>query len=139
MKDLIFFLSGLVFALGLGISGMTDPAKVSGFLNVTGAWDPTLLFVMGGALAIFMPAWFFRIRGMARPLVEERFHVPPHGPIEKSLILGAVIFGAGWGLAGYCPGPALTALAGGSVGVLVLVAAMFAGSFLFHKINQRGG
>jgi uncharacterized membrane protein YedE/YeeE len=121
VRRLLPLLSGLLFALGLGISGMTDPRKVLGFLDVAGAWDPSLALVMGGALLVYLPfvQLLARTRPAVRPLEDGRLGAP--------LLVGAAVFGVGWGLTGYCPGPALVSLATGQLGVLVFAAAMFAG------------
>ena len=123
---------GLVFGLGLVWSGMTDPAKVQGFLDLAGAWDPTLAFVMGGAVLVTLPgfAWLRRRR---RPLIEPAFSWPAALGIDARLVTGSVLFGIGWGLSGFCPGPAIVNLAGGSAGVLVFCLAMVAGMF-GHKL-----
>lgn len=102
--------SGTLFGMGLALSGMTDPARVRAFLDVTGAWDPTLAFVMGGALVPMAVAWAI-VRRRARPIVARAFHLPATRPIDARLIAGAALFGIGWGLAGLCPGPAIAALA----------------------------
>jgi uncharacterized protein len=117
---------GTLFGAGLALSGMTDPAVVLGFLDVAGAWNPALLAVMGGALAVSF-AGFRLLRRRPRPLLENRFHLPTATALDARLLGGAALFGLGWGLAGYCPGPALAALIGGSSGTLLFVAAMFAG------------
>jgi uncharacterized protein len=118
-------LAGAVFALGLAISGMTIPARVTGFLDVGGAWDPTLAFVMAGAIAVYAPLLRI-IRGRGRPVLADAFSWPTARAIDLRLIGGSAIFGVGWGLSGYCPGPALASLAGGGTAVIFLVA-MLAG------------
>lgn len=130
--------AGALFGLGLGVSGMTRPEKVLGFLDVTGKWDPTLLFVMGGAVAVHF--WAYRwIRGSAAPRLAERYLVPAGSPIDVRLCLGALLFGVGWGLGGYCPGPAIVSLATGSLSALVFVAAMFAGMWTVRPALREGG
>jgi uncharacterized protein len=131
--------AGALFGLGLGVSGMTRPEKVLGFLDVTGAWDATLLFVMGGAVATHF--WAYRwIRGRAAPPLAERYFVPPGSPIDVRLCLGALLFGVGWGLGGYCPGPAIVSLATGSLSVLVFVAAMLVGMWIVRPaLGESGG
>ncbi len=124
--------AGLVFGLGLVISGMSNPAKVIGFLNVAGPWDPTLLLVMGGALAVTIPG-FRLLKSRARPLFSERFEIPTRKHLDARLITGAALFGLGWGIAGFCPGPAFTALATARLDVVLFVAAMIAGA-VAHKI-----
>ena len=126
---LLAALSGLVFGWGLMASGMTNPAKVQGFLNLLGPWDPSLALVMGGAIAVAAPvfAWIER-RG--RSLGGEPLVLPPRRGVTPSLVGGGVLFGIGWGLAGYCPGPALVALSTGSLPALGFVAAMLVGMAL---------
>jgi uncharacterized membrane protein YedE/YeeE len=125
------FLSGLTFALGLGVSGMTRPLKVIGFLDFFGEWDASLAFVMVGAIAIYFVA--FRLsRKMPTPLLAPDFSIPRRSDLDAKLILGAAIFGAGWGLGGFCPGPALVSLASGAAPVLVFVVAMSLGMFLHN-------
>jgi uncharacterized protein len=126
---LVSFASGIVFALGLGISGMTRPVKVIGFLDFAGKWDASLAFVMIGAIAIYFTAYRL-IRKRSAPLLAEKFSVPERKDIDSNLILGAAIFGAGWGLGGFCPGPAITSLGSGAAPVAVFVMAMAAGIYL---------
>lgn len=123
------FALGAVFGLGLAVSEMTNPARVIGFLNVAGPWDPTLAAVMGGALLVAATAFPVVIR-RKRALLAERLTLPIRTDIDKPLILGAVVFGVGWGLAGLCPGPALAGLASGSPGLILFVVAMIAGQIL---------
>lgn len=119
-------LAGALFAIGLTVGGMTIPAKVTGFLDVGGTWEPQLAFVMGGAIAVY--ASLLRIiRRRPAPLVADRFHWPTASAIDARLIGGAALFGVGWGLSGYCPGPALTSLVGGGSGAVVFVIAMIVG------------
>lgn len=128
---------GIVFALGLGISGMTQPSKVIGFLDVAGAWDLSLAFVMLGAIGVYFVA--FRLtRKMRSPVLAAQFSIPKRSDLDAQLILGAAIFGAGWGLGGFCPGPAITSLASGARPVAVFVAAMAGGIYL-HAIVQNLG
>jgi hypothetical protein len=131
MKWLTLFLSGLLFALGLGIAGMTQPEKVIAFLDVFGNWDPSLIFVMGGAVGINMLLYRLTVRRPC-PVYSEKFTHPRHRKITLRLISGAAIFGSGWGLAGYCPGPALVSTASGSIAVFVFILAMLAGMTLFR-------
>ena len=116
--SLISFGSGIVFALGLGISGMTQPAKVIGFLDIAGAWDLSLAFVMLGAIGVYFIA-FQLTKKMRSPLLAAQFSIPRRTDLDAQLILGVAIFGAGWGLGGFCPGPALTSLASGALPVVV--------------------
>ncbi|NOK35254.1 YeeE/YedE family protein [Corallococcus exercitus] len=132
------FLSGLVFALGLGLAGMTDPANVLGFLDIAGDWNPRLAFVMGGAIAVHA-ALRPLIHRRARPLFAARFPVLPASRPDAKLLVGAALFGVGWGLVGYCPGPALTALATGASPLLVFVPAMFVGFYLAQVLQARRG
>ena len=127
--------AGALFAIGLAVGGMTVPAKVTGFLDVGGAWDPTLAFVMAGAIAVYAPV--ARIaRRRRRPLVSERFHWPTPRAIDARLIGGAVIFGVGWGLSGYCPGPALTSIGSGAASAIVFVAAMIASIAVTRAVDR---
>ena len=127
---------GLLFGAGLVISDMVNPARVLAFLDVTGAWDPSLAFVMGGALIPSSIAYLFR-RQMTAPVTAPEFEVPASRPIDRPLIAGAVLFGLGWGLVGLCPGPALAALTTGAWQVFVFVAAMLAGMSLFRLTLDR--
>lgn len=132
MRIAAALLAGLLFGIGLTVSQMIDPAKVLGFLDIAGDWDPSLALVMGGALFVAAPA--FRAAGKrARPLYGERFELPTRRDLDRRLILGALIFGAGWGLAGYCPGPALASLSLGVWQPWLFVVAMLAGMAL-HRI-----
>jgi len=130
------FFVGLLFGFGLAISEMTNPARIIGFLDVAGHWDPTLLFVMGGALLI-TGILFPLILRWVRPLVADRFSLPTKTKIDMPLIVGAIIFGIGWGLAGFCPGPALAALASGSRSVLWFVVAMIVGQGLASRLERN--
>jgi len=131
------FLAGLVFALGLGVSGMTRPIKVIGFLDFFGDWDPSLAFVMLGAVLVYFAA-HRRSRTMRSPLLAAKFVVPARNEIDPSLVLGATLFGAGWGLAGFCPGPALVSLASGALPVGIFVTAMTAGIYLYAWLTAYG-
>lgn len=120
------FLAGMVFGLGLAVSRMIDPAKILGFLDITGSWDPSLALVMVGALLVMAPA--YRIAGACRtPFAAESFHLQQPRYVDTRLVVGSIIFGVGWGLVGLCPGPAISALALGRHEVLVFVLAMLAG------------
>jgi uncharacterized protein len=122
-------ISGTLFGVGLSVSGMINPAKVIGFLDITGNWDPTLAFVMAGALAAAAPGFAIARRRPA-PFVGRAFHIPPAAGINVRLLIGATIFGVGWGIAGFCPGPAIAALSTGMMPVFIFVAAMIAGMLL---------
>ena len=132
---MIAFVCGLVFAVGLGLAGMTQPAKVVGFLDVSGAWDPSLLFVMAGAIAVMLPSWRILarrgrgFRGIAAPAFDKTH-------IDGALVAGAAIFGVGWGLSGYCPGPALVSMSGGGFSPLVFVSSMVAGILAVRLIRK---
>jgi uncharacterized membrane protein YedE/YeeE len=123
--------AGAIFGAGLLISGMTQPAKVIGFLDVTRHWDPSLAFVMGGAVIVNAVATRL-ILGRSRPWFDRRFHLPSRRDLDAPLLAGAAIFGVGWGLAGLCPGPALVVAAAGSATGLTFVVAMIAGMLLQH-------
>ena len=127
---------GMLFGFGLAVSEMIDPARVIGFLDVTGRWDPTLLFVMGGALALTVPAFPLILR-RARPLLAAFFALPTKSKTDGSLMAGAIIFGVGCGVAGFCPGPALAALASGSPSVALFVVAMIAGQWAASLLEKR--
>jgi uncharacterized protein len=126
--------SGLLFGAGLVVSGMTKPAKVIGFLDPFGAFDASLLFVMVGAIAIHFSAYRWTKRRTA-PLFAPKFLVPTRRDIDAKLLAGAALFGAGWGLGGYCPGPGMVSLPGGGTPALVFVAAMLAGMFATAKLE----
>jgi uncharacterized protein len=126
------FLSGLLFGLGLIVSGMINPAKVIGFLDVTDNWDPSLLLVMVGALAVTTPAFQFILK-REHPLFDIKFYLPSRTDIDGKLVGGAALFGIGWGMAGFCPGPALTAITTLNSSVLIFVAAMIVGMVL-HRV-----
>lgn len=140
MRSLAAFGCGLVFAIGLGLASMTQPAKVIGFLDVAGRWDPTLAFVMGGAVLVGL-LLFPRILSRRAPLLASRFLVTERTGIDAPLVIGAALFGAGWGLSGYCPGPALVSLVTGAPPVLVFVASMaiglYAGGFVAARERVR--
>ena len=130
-RGITAFVSGVLFAVGLAISGMTDPSKVTGFLDVTGTWDPSLAFVMGAALAVhFVPVRLLLRRG--RPWLDTRLHLPTFHDVDARLVGGAALFGIGWGLVGYCPGPALVSAAAGLGQAIVFTVAMLGGMWLFH-------
>jgi uncharacterized membrane protein YedE/YeeE len=133
----VSLLSGLLFGLGLVISGMADPAKVLNFLDLAGTWDPSLAFVMAGAIAVAAPGYALVLR-RSRPVIEPRFELPPKSPVDARLIVGAAIFGLGWGLSGFCPGPAITSLTLGAQGTFVFVPAMLIGIALaVYLLNRR--
>lgn len=131
MPLLISLVAGLLFGLGLTISGMINPAKVQGFLDVAGHWDPSLAFVMAAAIPVAAAGFAFARRFQA-PLCAATFSGPTKNRLDTRLVVGAVLFGIGWGLAGYCPGPALASLAVGGWGVMVFVASMLVGMAVFR-------
>jgi uncharacterized protein len=126
---------GLLFGLGLVVSGMANPAKVLNFLDFFGTWDPSLAFVMGGAVIV---AFFGYRVALSRgsPVVGETFHLPNRSDIDRRLIVGPALFGFGWGLGGFCPGPALTALTFGEIGTLVFVPAMIGGMWAARLMSD---
>lgn len=134
-RALIALLSGAIFGAGLALSGMMDPARVRGFLDIFGAWDPTLAFVMGGAVLVMAVAWAIQ-RRMAGPAIDTEFHLPGTVLIDRRLIGGAVLFGIGWGLAGLCPGPAIASLGTALAPAAIFVAAMLAGMGLFRLTDR---
>jgi hypothetical protein len=125
------FASAFLFALGLGVSGMTDPARVIAFLDFAGDWNPSLALVMISAIAVNAVAYRVMARRQA-PWLAAKFQVPTRRDIDAPLVVGSLLFGAGWGIAGYCPGPAIASLATGSAPALVFVASMAVGMGLFH-------
>src|SRR6516164_4055765 len=133
---LVSFLSGVTFALGLGISGMTRPAKVIGFLDFLGAWDASLAFVMLGAVGVYFVAYRLS-QSMRAPVLAPEFSIPKRTDLDSRLFVGAALFGAGWGLGGFCPGPAITSLASGAPPVAVFVAAMATGIYLHRWLANR--
>lgn len=137
MKLLTSVFAGLLFGLGMAISGMVDPARVIGFLDLAGAWDPSLAFVMGGALAVFMPGYFLLVKPRRRSLLGDPMAVVPAPQLDRRLIGGAALFGIGWGLVGICPGPALSLISSGQPMILLFIAAMVAGILLVDKIWVR--
>ena len=131
-KDgLVAFGSGLLFAVGLALSGMTQPAKILNFLDITGDWDPSLAFVMLGAIAVHALA-YRRVPHMPAPIWAPRFGVPTRADINPRLLGGAALFGAGWAIGGFCPGPAIVSLASGMADAFLFVGAMLGGMMLFR-------
>jgi hypothetical protein len=135
-RTIAAFLAGLLFGVGLIIAQMTNPSKVIGFLDVAGNWDPSLAFVMVGAIGVYGLAYWLSRARQARPFLVDGFNLPVRRQIDRSLVLGALIFGAGWGLSGFCPGPALTSAGFGEPRVWVFIAAMLAGMMVYRL---RGG
>ena len=138
MELIVVFALGLLFGVGLLVSGLADPAKVLNFLDLAGAWDPSLLFVMGGA--VLVAALGFRIaRGRGQSVLGAPMRLPGPGVIDRRLVLGSVVFGVGWGLAGFCPGPALVAMGSGYVEALIFAGAMVAGMAVFELAEWLRG
>ncbi|UPK53104.1 YeeE/YedE family protein [Aeromonas veronii] len=133
MKLLTSLFAGLLFGLGMAISGMMDPARVTGFLDLAGAWDPSLAFVMGGALLVFMPGYFLLVKPRRQSVLGEPIVAVPAPRLERRLIGGAALFGIGWGLVGICPGPALSLISSGQPMIMLFIAAMVAGILLFDR------
>lgn len=130
------FLIGLLFGLGLIVAGMTDPSKVIGFLDLAGAWDPSLAFVMGGAILVGLGA-FAVAKKRTTSFLGGAMQLPTNSQIDKRLVVGSLLFGAGWGLAGFCPGPALVSLGTGNSKAFAFVLAMLAGMALFELVQTR--
>lgn len=128
---------GLVFGLGLTLSGMSDPLTVQAFLDVAGDWNPSLAFVMGGAVAVSLLGFQGLLKRRQAPVCGAVFHLPQNKAIDARLLVGATLFGIGWGLSGYCPGPALTSLLTGNSEVWVFVPAMLAGAWLQRQTNRH--
>lgn len=135
LRMLTYLIGGTLFGLGLTISEMVNPQKVIGFLDVAGEWDPTLAFVMGGALLVAVPAFRFILKERTKPVLEDDFELPTKKAVDGRLVGGSALFGVGWGLAGFCPGPAVTALASGLTPVFAFVAAMIAGMVLYKLVS----
>lgn len=135
MSFLVNLALGLLFGVGLIVSGMADPAKVLNFLDVFGTWDPSLAFVMGGGVIVAFIGYRI-VFGMKAPILGGRFQVPTRSDIDGRLLAGPAIFGVGWGLGGFCPGPALTALGLGSTGILAFMPAMLLGMWVARMLAE---
>jgi len=135
MHALSAFVTGLIFGIGLIVSGMTDPSKIIGFLNPAGLWDPSLAFVMGGAVAVGFVAFRFARRRTAT-LLGGAMHLPTARQVDRRLVLGSLAFGIGWSLAGYCPGPAVVSVGMGQEKAIVFVVAMLAGMGIYQVIER---
>ena len=136
MIRLISLLSGIIFGLGLTISGMVNPQKVLGFLNLFGEWDPSLIFVMVGAIIIFAPMHFI-FKRKSRPIFAKEFQIINNRNIDKKLLIGSGLFGVGWGLAGLCPGPAIASISFLNPSSLIFVLFMFVGFFIANRIEKN--
>ena len=132
-RTIVALFAGALFGVGLVVSGMADPQKVIGFLDVAGDWDPTLAFVMGGALLVTVPAFRLILR-RPRPVLADGFALPTKSDVDGRLLGGAALFGVGWGLSGFCPGPAVAALSTGLTPVLAFVAAMLVGMAVYARV-----
>ncbi|MBR9925611.1 MAG: YeeE/YedE family protein [Gammaproteobacteria bacterium] len=135
VKTAAGYIAGLLFGLGLAISGMTDPARVLGFLDVAGAWDPTLMFVLGSAVGTTFVGYRL-VFARGEPLFSTNFQLPTKQALDGKLLGGAALFGIGWGLSGYCPGPAIASIGGISLPLLALLVAMVAGWFIAKRISS---
>ncbi|MGR3461852.1 MAG: DUF6691 family protein [Roseovarius sp.] len=136
MRFLSAFIVGLIFGVGIAISGMINPAKVLNFFDIAGTWDPSLIFVMGGALVTTFIGYRIVLR-RDKPVIEERFQLPTARAIDARLVGGSAVFGIGWGIAGFCPGAAIPALGSGKVEVAGFVAALLAGLWVARTIRDR--
>jgi uncharacterized membrane protein YedE/YeeE len=136
MQLLMALFAGLIFGLGLIVSGMTDPSKVTGFMDLAGAWDPSLAFVMGGAIGVGLIALRL-VRTRSQAMLGGPMQLSEARQIDRRLVLGGLTFGIGWGLAGYCPGPALTSLATGGSKPLIFTSAMLMGMGIFEVLERR--
>lgn len=135
MRLILALIAGMLFGIGLAISGMADPARVQGFLDLFGRWDPTLAFVMGGAIIPMAIAWIIQ-RRLERPLADVAFNLPETRKVDAKLGLGAVLFGVGWGVGGLCPGPAIVGLVVAPASAAIFVLAMLAGMAM-HRLTTR--
>ncbi len=136
MRNIISLVVGLIFAIGLGISGMTQVHIVRGFLDITGDWNINLIGVMAGAIGVHS-LLFFLIKKRQSPLLDSKFHLPTKKDIDRKLLIGAALFGIGWGWAGICPGPGIVSLVSGNVNILIFVGSMLIGMFIFKSIEPR--
>ena len=134
-KGLSAFAPGLVFGIGLGLSGMTQPSRVVGFLDVAGAWDPTMLFVMAGAIAVYVPAYRIITR-RKHPVFDAKFWVPTRNDLDRRLFAGAAIFGIGWGIGGICPGPSIAGLLTLSAPFTVFLPAIVFGMVIYSAVTS---
>ncbi len=135
MNLIISFTSGIIFSVGLIISGMTNPKKVQGFLDIFGDWDASLIFVMVGAISVSSLSFLF-VKNR-KPLCSDTLHIPTRKDIDKKLIFGSALFGIGWALMGICPGPAFVNLVTGHSQVIIFVLSMLSGMFFYQKINKE--
>lgn len=136
MFKFISIIAGMLFGLGMAISGMVDPVKVIGFLDIAGNWDPSLAFVMGGGLSVFLPFYFLVIKKQEKPISAETFSVSKSSIIDSRLLVGAGLFGIGWGLVGICPGPVVSSLGAGNVQAWLFLIAMLAGFYIGGRVTS---
>jgi uncharacterized protein len=136
MNYVIALASGLIFGFGLILSGMTDPSKIKGFLDLFGAWDPSLALVMGGAIAVGVVA-FARAKRRTLSWTGAHMEIPTSSVIDRRLLIGGLLFGAGWGMGGYCPGPALVAASAGSMAAIAFVVAMLVGMAAHDRLSAK--
>jgi uncharacterized membrane protein YedE/YeeE len=136
-RQLISLIAGLIFGVGLILSGMTEPSKVIGFLDLFGDWDPSLAFVMIGAIGVHSLAYHKLIKPRQRPILSEMFHIKSEQKIDAKLLLGAAIFGIGWGLGGYCPGPSIVSIGATSFEAVLFVGGMLGGMLLFKIVTPK--
>ncbi len=136
MKAFVSLLCGLLFAFGLAISGMTNPQNVINFLDLTGNWDPALMFVMIGAIGVHSVAYAVKKAKIKTPMMATQYSLPVNNKVDKRLILGSAMFGAGWGLVGFCPAPAIASITGFDKSLLIFVLSLFAGMKLFSLVTQ---
>lgn len=133
----VAWIAGLLFGVGLVVSDMVSPTRVIGFLHVSSQWDPTLIFVMVGAIIVFSSGYWLVIKRREKSILGQRYELPTRRKIDVQLVLGAAIFGVGWGLVGICPGPALTSLTSGAWPLGLFVLAMLAGMYFIEKVKSR--
>ncbi len=138
MRIIVSLIAGLIFGLGLVISGMANPAKVQNFLDVFGIWDPSLAFVMAGAIAISAPGFIFAHHSV-KPVFGSEFNIPTNQIVDQKLLLGSATFGIGWGIVGLCPGPAIVALTGSMSEIVVFLAFMIAGLVVVKTLKSEPG
>jgi len=136
MKNVISFIVGLIFSIGLAVGGMTQPKIVHGFLDIFGEWNSALLGVMAGAISVHSILYFL-IRKKSSPFLDTHFHVPTRKDIDKKLLIGAALFGIGWGWAGICPGPAIVAATSGNKEILIFIVSMFLGMAIFKMLEEK--
>ncbi len=135
--NFVAFIVGFIFALGLGFSGMTQPQKVVGFLDILGSWDPSLIFVMVGAIVVHFVTYRIIRKVRKTPILTKEWHVPTKNEITPALVIGSILFGVGWGLGGFCPGPAITSLASFEVKPFIFIISMLTGMFIFRMVDKK--